>query len=34
MNDSGRSIGERDFMMGAGVLLLIAVVAIILEIAS
>jgi hypothetical protein len=34
MNDSGRSIGEKDFTMGAGVLLLIAVLAIIVEIVS
>jgi hypothetical protein len=34
MNDSGRGIGERDFVMGAGVLGLIALVAIILAIVS
>ena len=34
MNDSERSIGEKDFAMGAGVLLLIAVLAIIVEIIS
>jgi hypothetical protein len=34
MNDSDRSIGERDFTMGAGVLGLIALLAIILEIVS
>jgi hypothetical protein len=32
MNDSQRSIGERDFVMGAGVLALIALAAIIIEI--
>jgi uncharacterized membrane protein len=34
MNDSNRSVGERDFVMGAGVLLLIALLAIILAIVS
>lgn len=34
MNDSDRSIGERDFVMGAGVLGVIALLAIILEIVS
>jgi hypothetical protein len=34
MNDSDRSIGEKDFTMGAGVLLAIAVLAIIVEIIS
>jgi hypothetical protein len=34
MNDSERSIGEKDFAMGAGVLLAIAVLAIIVEIIS
>jgi hypothetical protein len=34
MNDSGRSVGERDFVMGAGVLGVIALLAIILAIVS
>ena len=34
MNDSERSIGEKDFAMGAGVLFLIALAAIIVEIIS
>jgi hypothetical protein len=34
MNESGRSVGEKDFAMGAGVLLAIAVLAIIVEIIS
>jgi hypothetical protein len=34
MNDSDRSIGEKDFVMGAGVLLLLALLAIILAIVS
>ena len=34
MNESDRSIGEKDFAMGAGVLLLLAVLAIILAIVS
>jgi uncharacterized membrane protein len=34
MNESDRSIGEKDFAMGAGVLLLIALLAIILAIVS
>jgi hypothetical protein len=34
MNDSDRSIGEKDFVMGAGVLALCALVAIILAIVS
>jgi hypothetical protein len=34
MSDSERSIGEKDFAMGAGVLLAIAVLAIIVEIIS
>jgi hypothetical protein len=34
MNDSDRRIGEKDFTMGAGVLGLIALVAIILAIVS
>jgi hypothetical protein len=34
MNDSDRSVGERDFVMGAGVLGLIALLAIIVEIIS
>jgi hypothetical protein len=34
MNESGRSVGEKDFAMGAGVLLAIAVLAIIVEINS
>jgi hypothetical protein len=34
MNDSNRSVGERDFVMGAGVLGLIALLAIIVEIIS
>jgi hypothetical protein len=34
MNDSDKSIGEKDFAMGAGVLLAIAVLAIILAIVS
>jgi len=34
MNDSDRSVGERDFVMGAGVLGLIALLAIIIEIIS
>jgi hypothetical protein len=34
MNEPDRSIGERDFAMGAGVLLLIALLAIIVEIIS
>jgi hypothetical protein len=34
MNDSKRSVGERDFTMGAGVLGLIALLAIILAIVS
>jgi hypothetical protein len=34
MNDSDRSIGEKDFVMGAGVLGLIALLAIIIEIIS
>jgi hypothetical protein len=32
MNDSDRSIGEKDFVMGAGVLGFIALLAIIIEI--
>jgi hypothetical protein len=32
MNDSDRSVGERDFVMGAGVLGFIALLAIIVEI--
>jgi hypothetical protein len=34
MNNSERSIGEKDFAMGAGVLLAIAVLSIIVEIIS
>jgi hypothetical protein len=34
MNDSGRSVGEKDFAMGAGVLLAIAILAIVIEIVS
>jgi hypothetical protein len=34
MNDSDRSIGEKDFAMGAGVLGLIALLSIILAIVS
>ncbi len=34
MNDSDRSIGEKDFVMGAGVLAFCALLAIILEIVT
>jgi hypothetical protein len=34
MNESGRSVGEKDFAMGAGVLLAIAILAIVVEIIS
>ena len=34
MNDSERSVGEKDFAMGAGVLLAIAILAIVVEIIS
>jgi hypothetical protein len=34
MNDPDRSIGEKDFVMGAGVLAFCALLAIILEIVS
>jgi hypothetical protein len=34
MNDSNRSIGEKDFVMGAGILGFIALLAIIIEIIS
>ena len=34
MNEPNRSIGEKDFVMGAGILGFIAVLAIILEIVS
>jgi hypothetical protein len=34
MNDPDRSVGERDFVMGAGVLGLLALLAIIVEIIS
>jgi hypothetical protein len=34
MNDSNRSIGEKDFVMGAGILGFLAVLAIIIEIIS
>jgi hypothetical protein len=34
MNDSDRSIGEKDFVMGAGVLGLLALLSIILAIVS
>ncbi len=34
MNDSDRSIGERDYVMGAGILGLMALLAIIVEIIS
>jgi hypothetical protein len=34
MNETDRSIGEKDFVMGAGVLLLCAIVAVILAIVS
>lgn len=34
MNDSDKSIGEKDFVMGAGILLAIAVLSVILAIVS
>jgi hypothetical protein len=34
MNESGKSVGEKDFAMGAGVLFAIALLAIIVEIIS
>jgi hypothetical protein len=34
MNESGKSVGEKDFAMGAGVLLAIAILAIVVEIIS
>ena len=34
MNDSEKSIGERDFAMGAGILLFCALLAIVLEVVT